>query len=121
MSWDMYPDAAVEYLLEKGPPADWSIVEEEGVDLAIHRAADAVMRQYPAGLERDDLVQEGWIIAATKPDEARRTLKQGIGAFYQFVWRDLTDMVKTSGKRREKNVSREQLVAGAMREEGAGV
>jgi hypothetical protein len=114
MSVDMFPDAAIRHLLERSP--DWSILSEPLVDETIQAAAAKVVRQYPTE-EAEDLAQEGRIIAATKTGEARRTLAQGVGAFHQMIWRDLTDLVKNRAPKQERQCSYEVLVDRALGEE----
>lgn len=45
---------------------DWSVLELPGVMQAAENAANAVARQYQGVVERDDLLQEAYIIVATE-------------------------------------------------------
>lgn len=91
---------------------NWSVLENEGVAEVIERAARRVAGnpRYANATEYDDLVQEGRILVATEPDLLAVVDEPGL--LHHRLVQDLSDLVKTAGRRRDRTVSYDELIEG---------
>jgi hypothetical protein len=101
---------------------DWSILQDEGMETALKKAVTRVLRNYPDTMEYDDLHQEAVIILATKSDMFREVMADpelGERGVVHRLWQDVTDKIKTDGRRRSQQTSWERLLDTALVSEGA--
>ncbi len=90
--------------------ADWTILEIDGIEETVRKAARKVAGQYDA-VEFEDMVQEGLIRLATHAPEVRRVVTDGgLGGVHHWVWCDLTNIADRHARRTNRNVSHEMLL-----------
>lgn len=78
--------------------ADWSVLEIEGVTDVAEAAARKVADQWSV-VEYEDLLQEAYIILASKPFEVREVLAKGTGLLHHWLWCDLTNLAEKLNRR----------------------
>ncbi|MDH6462027.1 hypothetical protein M2302_002202 [Micromonospora sp. A200] len=97
--------------------ADWSVLEIPGVQDVARKAAAKVAAEYSTVtmVEYDDLLQEGLIRLASKPDIVRGYADgpDGLGGLHHWLWCDLTDLARKEGARSNRQYSYEALRSGA--------
>lgn len=69
----------------------WEILDEPDVLDICHKAAHKVAEHYKGVIEWDDLVQEAYIVIATKAVYRRFLDDRAMGGFYIALWADLMD------------------------------
>lgn len=82
--------------------ADWSILDEEGVVEIAESAARKVARKYQAA-DVEDLLQQAYIILATKTAEMRAALEGGKSHLFRVLWQDLTNLAKVQQDKANRN------------------
>lgn len=89
---------------------DWSILSEAGVIDTVEKVAARASRDDIPLLSEDDLVQEAFLILATKADKAREQLEEG-GPRHLGAWlrRQLLKSTATEVRRAGKQVSYEAV------------
>lgn len=89
--------------------ADWSLLEEDGV----MDVAEQVARKVAAwlGLEADDMLQDAYVLLATRPEAMRRALaERELAGLSQVLMQDLSDQHKRGAEKAARTESYDALV-----------
>lgn len=92
----------------------WSVVSDPALVKAIQQAASRVNYAYPDVLSTEDLVQEGWIILATRLFDRARECLAGVdgatvGTLQHELEMDLIDLIRPIARRHGQRVSIDAL------------
>lgn len=87
---------------------DWSLLDVEGVQSVIEAAAWKVARRYEF-MEVTDLIQEGQIWVASRPDQVKSLIAEDTGLLHRWVWCRLTDHARKELRVRQRQVSYERV------------
>lgn len=91
--------------------ADWSVLEIDGVMGVCENAARQVSRNY-GGAEYDDVLQDAYLIVATKHNVAAllEEFDSPLGILMHRLTQDLINKVTPESKRRSRTVSYDALL-----------
>ena len=73
--------------------ADWGVLELEGVMSVAESATRKVSDRWSA-VEYEDLLQEAYVLLASKSFEVRELLANGTGMLHHWLWCDLTNLAE---------------------------
>ncbi|ANT41050.1 hypothetical protein BI024_gp46 [Streptomyces phage Nanodon] len=111
-------DIENDYASAEQAQADWSLVSGDPnkpteYDTALVKAARRMVREYGRGtVDYDDLIQEGYIILATRSQAMRTAHSLGEGILVNALYQDLTDKVKATVARNNGRQSLDVYLAG---------
>ena len=86
---------------------DWGMLEVDGIEEVIGRAARAVSREYSA-VEYDDLCQEARVIVCAKPEMRAALEDGGLGRLHHRLKMDLLNIADSADRKVSKNFSFEE-------------
>ncbi len=90
----------------------WSMLEIEGVNEAVTRAAKAVANNWDSKVDVEDLRQEAYFILCSKEDAAMDVLNAGgLGRLYHWLRCDLSNYAQSEVRRTQLNFPWDDLVA----------
>lgn len=88
---------------------DWTVLTPEVMDRAL-KAAATVAREYDGVMERDDLLQEAYILCATNAARVKDYVAQDeYGHLYRWLWSRLTDLIRPAANRSNRTVAIDRL------------
>lgn len=89
---------------------DWTLLEIEGVVSTVEAVATKVAEEFNFLVDRDDLIQEGYLTTVTKAD-LRQTLLDGeMGLYAHGLRMDLVNVVNAEVRRVDPLTSFEEAV-----------
>lgn len=88
---------------------DWSVLELEGLQDEVRKAAGSVAAMYPTFCTAEDLEQEAYIYCATNPDWVRKCHAKKDKLLGVSIWRALQHVVRTEASRQEQTIGIHRL------------
>lgn len=90
--------------------ADWTILQEEGMEPVLQAVARKAGKVYGLTLEREDAEQEARIILAVNAAYARERVKEaGFAGLNRWLWQQVSHIVRYEHKHRDETDSLDEM------------